>query len=59
MKGVHDHGEPFTIRESVELDRLRREGYQEPPYADRDKIKAWLEEHRKRWRAEGNMPWPD
>lgn len=59
MLGTHDHGASFTVQESVELDRLRREGKERPPYADMAKIREWLAEHRKRWRAAGNMPWPD
>jgi len=52
----HGHGETdvFTIQETVELDRCRREGRQRPPYADMPTIRAWLEEQRLRWAREGH-----
>jgi len=55
----HAHGEPYTMQESVELARLRREGIDVPQAVSMEKMRAFLAEHRKRWRAKGNMPWPD
>lgn len=48
----HDETESFTLQESVELDRLRRENKQGPAYADMATIRAWLAEQRLRWAKE-------
>lgn len=48
------HGEIFSIQESVELERCRREGKVQPSYADIQTIRAWLAEQRLRWAKEGH-----
>ena len=50
----HGDGKTFTILESVELDRCRREGKERPPYANMATIRAWLVEQRLRWAKEGH-----
>lgn len=50
----HDETDSFTIQESVEIDRCRREGRERPPYADMATIRAWLVEQRLRWAREGH-----
>jgi hypothetical protein len=50
----HDETKAFTLQESVELDRLRREGKERPPYADMETIRVWLQEQRLRWAKEGH-----
>jgi hypothetical protein len=55
------HGDDmsFTIQESVELERCRRENRERPPYADMATIKAWLVEQRLRWAKEGHPDYRD
>jgi hypothetical protein len=53
-RDYHSSSEIFTLQESVELDRLRREGRERPPYADMVAIRAWLAEQRLRWAKEGH-----
>lgn len=53
------HGEIFTLQESVELDRCRREGKERPPYADMETVRAWLVEQRLRWAKDGHPDYQD
>lgn len=55
----HDPNKAFTLQESIELDRLRRENKERPPYADMATIRAWLAEHRLRWAKEGHPDYQD
>ncbi len=52
----HGHGETesFTLQESVELERLRREGHHPLPYISVEPVREWIQEHRLRWAKEGH-----
>lgn len=50
----HDETDGYTVQESVELDRCRREGHQQPPHSNMATVRAWLVEQRLRWAKEGH-----
>jgi hypothetical protein len=55
----HDETDGYTVEESVELARCRREGKEQPPHSNQATVRAWLVEQRLRWAKERHPDYRD